>query len=126
MIKSEDNHEMYRSNSITEPNQMAYKDMKTSLYVISTLGLFWIQATLGIVLYDISNVFNFLSAIGCTCIAFWFPAGYYLMAVKKFGVNKEDNWVNTAYVYVGLGVLNFTVGMLAAIIGVIASIRAPN
>jgi hypothetical protein len=105
---------------------MAYKDMRTGFYVAATLGLFGVQMVGGILLEDISTLFNFISALGTTAISFWFPAGYYLMAVKKFGVNKEDNWVNTAYVYVGLGVLNFTVGMLAAIIGVIASIRAPN
>ena len=102
---------------------MAYKDMRTSLYVISTLGLFWSQATLGILLYDISNVFNFLSAVGCTCIAFWFPAGYYLMAIKKYG-HKGDSWKTSAYVFVVLGVFNFVVGLFSAVIGVVASIRA--
>ena len=58
--------------------------MNYALYLVVTLGLFYLEVVGGIFIQNITIVFNFASALGVTCLAFWFPAGYYLLAVKKF------------------------------------------
>lgn len=63
---------------------MAYKDMKPILYLSVTLGLYGLEVIGAIFINNITTVFNFASALGVTCLAFWFPAGYYLLAERHF------------------------------------------
>ena len=99
---------------------MAYKDMNETYYYLATLGIWALEAIGGIVFKDISIVFNFLSAIGVTCISFWFPGGYYLMAYKRFSPDKQDNYVTSAKVYLVLGALNCIIGFAGGFIGIFA------
>ena len=86
---SKNNHKSLLNSvvSVREANRMAYKDMKLSLYLCITLGLFGLEVIGAIFIDNITTVFNFASAFGVTCLAFWFPAGYYLLAEKRF---KKD------------------------------------
>jgi hypothetical protein len=97
---------------------MAYKDMKLSLYLCITLGLFGLEVIGAIFIENITTVFNFASAFGVTCLAFWFPAGYYLLAEKRFR-KDEASYKITSYVLVAMGIANFFVGIAAAVIGII-------
>lgn len=68
------------SVSLKIAGRMSYKDMKPIFYLSITFGLFGIEVLGGIFLSDISAVFDVVSAFAVTFLAFWFPAGYYLMA----------------------------------------------
>lgn len=59
--------------------------MNYGLYLAITLILYALQMGGAILVEDISTVFEFISAICVTAIAFWFPAYYYLLAEKKYG-----------------------------------------
>ena len=63
---------------------MAYKDMNLWLYLLTTFLLYGVEMLGAILIEDISTVFEFASAFAVTALAFWFPAGYYLMAEKKY------------------------------------------
>ena len=101
--------------NVQQANRQAYKDMSTILYVVVTLGLFYLEVLGGIFIQDITIVFNFASALGVTCLAFWFPAGYYLKAVKKFEPEGE-RYITMSWIFMGLGVFNFILGIAAAVI----------
>ena len=95
-------------------------DMNQIYYVVATLSLFGLEMTGGILLTDISTVFNFLSAVGVTCISFWFPACYYLMAYNRFTPKKVPNYVFSAKVFIVLGIINCIVGFAGGFIGIFA------
>ena len=59
---------------------MAYKDMNIWLYLTVTLLLYATEMTMAIIIDDITIIFNFAWAFSISFLAFWFPAGYYLMA----------------------------------------------
>jgi hypothetical protein len=98
---------------------MAYKDMKPILYLSITLGLFGLEVVGAIFIDNITTVFNFASAFGVTFLAFWFPAGYYLMAEKKFR-KDEESYIVTSNFFVIMGFVNFLVGIAASVIGIVA------
>ena len=68
---------------------MNYKDMKDSYYYTSTLALFITEATLAIVLQDVTTVFDLLAAIAVTCLGFFFPGFFYLVAHKRYSKKSE-------------------------------------
>ena len=117
---SKNNHKSLLNSvvSVREANRMAYKDMKLSLYLCITLGLFGLEVIGAIFIDNITTVFNFASAFGVTCLAFWFPAGYYLLAEKRFK-KDEASYKITSYVLFAMGLANFFVGIAAAVIGII-------
>jgi hypothetical protein len=117
---SKNNHKSLLNSvvSVREANRMAYKDMKLSLYLCITLGLFGLEVIGAIFIDNITTVFNFASAFGVTCLAFWFPAGYYLLAEKRFK-KDEASYKITSYVLFAMGFANFFVGIAAAVIGII-------
>ena len=59
--------------------------MKDSYYYPGTIGLFIFEATLAILIPDVDIVFNFVSAIAVSCLAFLFPAVFFLAAEKYHG-----------------------------------------
>lgn len=67
-----------------EQEGFAYKDMNNTYYYISTLTLFVAEATLAILLEDVTTVFDLLAAIAVTCLGFFFPGFFYIYAFKKF------------------------------------------
>lgn len=105
-----------------QANRMAYKDMKTSLYLLCTFGLFAFEMGMGVLISDISIVFEFASAIAVSALAFWFPGYYYLMAAEKYGKDKPNAHGCVARVLFYFGWFNCFIGMSAAVINVIEHI----
>lgn len=83
------------------------------------MGLFLAEMAGGLIFYDISNIFNFISALGVNSISFWFPAGYYLMAKKQYGKNSKESYVISSYVFIIFGIVNFIIGVTAAVLGIL-------
>ena len=71
-----------------EANRMAYKDMNSFYYVTATLAYFTLIIYMSIAIKDISVIFSFLSAITASSIQFYFPAVFYMLAVRKYIVEK--------------------------------------
>jgi hypothetical protein len=67
-----------------EEGGKTYSDMKPLYYFTSTLLLFILEATLAILIEDVSTVFDFLAAIAVTCLGFAFPAAFFIYAEKKY------------------------------------------
>ena len=106
-----------------EANRMAYKDMNYCGYIAITLILYALQMIGALVVNDISTVFEFISAIAVTCVGFWFPAHYYLLAEKKYGKDKPQNVAMhvLSYCFYGVGLFNFIVGMFAAVLNILGA-----
>jgi hypothetical protein len=102
---------------------MAYKDMKMSLYLLCTFGLFGLEMGISIILTDISIVFEFASAFAVSALAFWFPGYYFLMALEKYGKGNPSQYTCTARVLAYFGWFNCFVGLTAAVINVIEHIN---
>jgi len=68
--------------STAKAQKLAYKTMKNSYYVIGTMVLYVIIIIFAILLTDITNIFDFASAIAITCLAFIFPGSFYLLSLK--------------------------------------------
>ena len=53
---------------------------------------------LAIIIQDISVIFEFAGTIGCTFIAYFFPAIGYLLALSKYGTDRTyAKWQTTGY-----------------------------
>jgi hypothetical protein len=102
------------------PEGLAYKDMKDSYYYISTLALFVAEATLAILLDDVTTVFDLLAAIAVTCLGFFFPGVFYLVAHKRYANKSEKgNQKKCAYFHVVVGSFAFCLCMFSNIYGFI-------
>jgi hypothetical protein len=73
----------------TKANKMAYKDMKTSYYLICVLVFYSLQVGTSLLVNDISIMFDFVSAFAVSFYAFLFPAWFYELAAKKYGGAKK-------------------------------------
>ena len=58
--------------------------MPYCIYLTATLVLYWGQVTAALVTSDIGMIFEFVSAISISCLAFIFPGLFYLMAEARF------------------------------------------
>jgi amino acid transporter len=102
------------------PEGLAYKDMKASYYYISTLALFVVEATLAILLDDVTTVFDLLAAIAVTCLGFLFPGVFYLVAHKRYSKKSEKgNQKKCANFHVVMGCIVFCLCMFSNIYGYI-------
>ena len=99
---------------------MAYKDMNYWLFLTVTLILYAVEMAGSIWIKDIETVFNFISAIAMTFLAFWFPAGFYLIAEKKFGTAMTRSaWNhNASIIFIILGFINSITGLFAAALSI--------
>ena len=99
---------------------MAYKDMNYGLYLAVTLILYAAEMVGSIYIKDIEMIFNFVSAIAMTFLSFWLPAGFYLMAEKKFGTAETRSvWKhNTSIIFILLGFINCIAGLFAAVLNI--------
>ena len=105
--------------STAEANRMAYKDMNYCLYLGVTFGLFGVELVIAFILNDITTVFDFLSAFVVTCLAFWFPGGYYLMAENRYAKTKNTTMRVASYIFMFLGAVNCLIGIAAAVLNII-------
>lgn len=101
--------------------RMAYREMKTSIYVTATVLFYAIIVALAMTFKDISSIFDFVSAYAISSIAFFIPSLFYKKALSKFKLaNPEDPEVKKrmliANVFIGLGALNAVLGISSAII----------
>jgi amino acid transporter len=94
--------------------------MNNTYYYVSTLLLFGLEATLAILVEDVTTVFDLVAAIAVTCLAFLFPAFFYIYAEKKYGGPKQKtSWRKCAYFHVILGFTAFSLCMFSNIYGFI-------
>ena len=114
--------EQQRSTQVNEEEDggLAYKDMKYSYYLIATLLLFALEATLSILIESVDQVFDFLAAIAVSCLGFAFPSTFYLVALRRWP-NPEHSKVTywLAVVHVFLAFVVFGLCLFAAIAGII-------
>ena len=64
--------------------------MNNLYYYLSTLLLYSIEATLAILVSDVTVVFDFVAALCVTCIGFGFPAVFFITAHNKYGQQEKD------------------------------------
>jgi len=63
---------------------LAYKEMNITYYYVATLVLFYFEVFGACILNDIGLIFEFISAIAISALAFVFPGLFYLLAEGKF------------------------------------------
>ena len=94
--------------------------MKDSYYYASSLCLFILEATIAILVDDVTTVFDLVAAIAVTCLGFLFPALFYLYAEKKYGgSNMHKSQKKCAYFHLVLAFVAFTLCMFSNIYGFI-------
>ena len=85
--------------------------MNYCLYLFATLSLYAGQIALSIVVNDIGLIFEFISAISISALAFIFPGVFFLVAERKFATQfqKQQNRVMRvrAWCFVALGIFAF-------------------
>lgn len=72
-----------------QANRLAYKDMKTSHYIIATMILYVIITIVAFFVDSVDIVLNFASAISISALAFVFPGAYLLKGISKFDKNAS-------------------------------------
>jgi hypothetical protein len=99
-------------------DRMAYKTMPNSTYLAGCLILYAFELLVSCLVSDITIVFDFLSAIAVSFIAFWFPATYFLLAEKRFG--KGEPYYHKMAVFLNVfGVFNFALGITTGVFSII-------
>ena len=107
----------------SENKKLAYKEMPYFTYLLSTLLLYGSQIVLSLILDDIGVIFEFISAVAISSLAFTFPGVFYLMAERKFAstFHKESNRLvhYQAVAMAILGLFVFTFFMTANILEIV-------
>jgi len=102
----------------SETNRLAYKDMRTSLYLFGTF-FFYILVIIGsIVIGSVSIVLDFAGAVAVSALAFGFPGLFYYKAAQRYG-KPNPMYMKMAYIYMGICVVNFVLGMTSTILGIV-------
>ena len=94
--------------------------MNYKLYLFSTLSLYVAELFLSIIVNDIGLIFEFISAIAISALAFIFPGVFYLLSLKRYGSSFDKiqgKWMKVrAYIFIVLGVFAFFFQMTANIL----------
>lgn len=69
----------------SEANRLAYKDMRTSLYLLGTFSFYVIVIIGAITIPSVSVVLDFAAAFAVSALAFVFPGLFYYKAAHRFG-----------------------------------------
>jgi len=63
--------------------------MNYLVYISATLGLYFAQVFFSIIVDDIGLIFEFISAISISSLAFIFPGAFYILAEYKYATSLE-------------------------------------
>ena len=90
--------------------------------------LYFGQLIGSIAIQDIGLIFEFVSAISVSCLAFVFPGVFYLLAEKKFASSfqkAENYWIRMqAYGFIVLGIIAFLIQLTSNIIEIVEDFKA--
>lgn len=70
---------------------MAYKEMNYVVYFSATTILYIVEILGAIFISDIGLIFEFISAVALSNLAFIFPGLFYFLAERKFSSNFEKH-----------------------------------
>jgi hypothetical protein len=70
---------------------MAYKEMNYVVYFSATIILYIVEILGAIFISDIGLIFEFISAVALSNLAFIFPGLFYFLAERKFSSNFEKH-----------------------------------
>ena len=103
--------------------RLAYKDMSDIWYYSITLILYVALVGISIALpSNIGPVIDSISAYAVSCMAFFVPGVYYLLALDKFKLKTPDDDsqvrknIFISKIYVGLGIFNAIVSIGSVVI----------
>lgn len=105
--------------TVEEANRMAYKDMRTSLYLIGTLGFYAIVIVGSIIITSVTIIFDFAAAFAVSAIAFIFPALFYMRGAKRFG-NSTKGYMYMSYAFFTLGCFNCALGITSTVLNILS------
>lgn len=87
--------------------------MNYVLYFVTTCVLYFTQCLGAVMIEDIGLIFEFVSAISISCIAFIFPGVFYVIAERKYastGQREENKGTRMqAWGFIVLGLIAFVV-----------------
>jgi len=103
------NQEGYVVVAPEEPKKLPYLNMDNRIYYGATIALYIFEVLGAIVISDVGVIFEFVSAIAVSAIAFTLPGVFYLKAEKKFASEEyklmHKNRRCGAYTFIVLGIL---------------------
>jgi glucan phosphoethanolaminetransferase (alkaline phosphatase superfamily) len=102
----------------SEANRLAYKDMKMSLYLFGTFFFYIVVIVGAIVIPSVSVVLDFAAAVAVSALAFGFPGLFYYKGAQRYG-RANPMYMKMAYVYMGLAVFNFILGITSTIMNIV-------
>lgn len=104
-------------------NSLAYHEMSYVQYFTVTTVCYITCLIFSIFIKDISYVFEVLSAVCVSFIAFIFPGWFYLVALSKFGSGINSPRKYEAILYIILGCLSFGLMTTSSIISIVKGIK---
>ena len=102
--------------------KLAYKDMNNFSYYTACLSFYTVVLLGAIFIEDVAQIFDFVSAISVSAIAFFIPGGFYLMIEKRFPQelpNRTRN-ISLSWLFIVLGFVNFCLGITSTTYGLIS------
>jgi hypothetical protein len=102
--------------------KLAYKDMSNLSYYTACLIFYGVVLFGAIFIEDVAQIFDFVSAISVSAIAFFIPGGFYLMIEKRFPQelpNRSRN-ISLSWLFIVLGFVNFCLGITSTVYGLVS------